>query len=80
MLLDVSAQMEKLVRDGTELNANARVLDEFLRLFVDLFPLAELLNEVGMFHQSKTMTNALRVESDGIEEVGVLWICGASSI
>lgn len=66
MLFDVSAEVKQLVRDGTELNADA---GPWLA-----WSAPEFLQQVWMFHQSKSMSDALRLQQRCVIEIRILGI------
>jgi hypothetical protein len=70
MLLNVPAQVQKLVRDRTQFDAYTRAS----------FRLLELLHKMRVFHERKTVADALRVENYRIVKIRLVGVSRASSI
>jgi hypothetical protein len=71
MFFDVSAQMQELVRDGTELDTDTGTGPfDLLAIFSD-FMFAELFDQLRVLHQREAMSDALGVEGNSVVEVGV---------
>jgi hypothetical protein len=70
VLLDVPTEMQKLVRDRTQFDANARIS----------LGLLELLDKLRMLHEGKSMPDALGLEHYCIIEIRVVRISRATSI
>lgn len=73
VLLDVSAKVQQLIGDRTELHTDAG-----LRLAFCAFVI--LLDQMRMFHQCEAMANTFGSQQSGVIQVGVSWVAGAPSV
>jgi len=70
MLLDVPAEVEQFVGDGTQLDADARLIVVFFEFF----------DKLWMLHECEAMADTLRPQGYGIVEVRFCGIMRAARI
>lgn len=70
MFLHISAKMKKLIRDGAQLNADTGT---FIRL-------SELLNQVRVFQEGKTVADTLGLQKYCVVKVRVLGVARAARV
>lgn len=70
MLLYIPTEMQKLIRNGAQLNADSGAR----------FCFSEFLEQMRVLHQGEAMADALRVEGDCVVKVGFCRVAGAACV